>query len=449
MTTRRRPAGPGASWIGALTGLWQDRRASISLITALAMPALVGGVALGTEATFWVMTQHSLQNAADAAAIAAATNAGANYATEAKAVAAQYGFVDGQAGVAVTASNTAACPAGGSNCYSVKITTAVPLFLSQVVGFAGTTTLNGAKAAAIGASAVAAKGTIARTYCILALAGSGVQGFRTNGNPKADLAGCNIMSDTTATCNGHDTNADYGDAHGTNDGCGVVKTSNMPVVADPYSGLASNIPADPCAGSYPQAPSKKKDPALPAGNLWSGSKTVGTSTTVCGDLQLSGNVTINTTGSGGLLVIQNGKLDTNGFTLTGSGSGLTVVFAGANGAYTHGPTGGGVLDFAAPTTGTWKGMAIYQAPSLTSGVDISDAGNAPAWDITGMVYLPHASVTFSGIINKATAGKSCFGLVIDNITVNGTGKIFARGECGAAGLTLPTGSVPGKAKLVG
>jgi hypothetical protein len=112
------------------------------------------------------------------------------------------------------------------------------------------------------------------------------------------------------------------------------------------------------------------------------------------------------------------------------------------------PVGNGILDFAAPTSGIWSGMAIYQAPNLTSGVNISDAGNSPTWKITGMAYFPHASVTFSGAVNKSSHGKSCVGLVADNITINGTGSILAHGECDEAGLTLPTGPALGRGKLV-
>ena len=170
---------------------------------------------------------------------------------------------------------------------------------------------------------------------------------------------------------------------------------------------------------------------------------------LCGDVQLTGNVTVNAP-SNAVLVIENGQLDTNGYMLTtSSGSGLTVVFSGTNsGSYTHAPTGGGTLDMAAPTTGPWAGVAIYQDPSLTSGLDISAAGNSPTWDITGLVYLPHASVTFSGAVNKSNNGVSCFAMVVDNITVNGTGSILDTGQCAAAGLTMPTGNLPGRGQLV-
>jgi hypothetical protein len=165
--------------------------------------------------------------------------------------------------------------------------------------------------------------------------------------------------------------------------------------------------------------------------------------------QLTGNVTINTTGSGAVLVIENGQLDSNGYTIqTSAGSGLTVVFSGTAGSYTHAPTGGGTFDITAPTSGVWSGVAMYQDPTLTSGVDITYAGNSPTWKITGLVYLPHASVTFKGAVDKSSNGQSCFVLVVDNVTIDGTGDILARGSCGAAGLSMPVGRIPGRGQLV-
>jgi hypothetical protein len=171
---------------------------------------------------------------------------------------------------------------------------------------------------------------------------------------------------------------------------------------------------------------------------------------VCGDLQLTGNVTVDAP-AGAVLVIENGQLDTNGYSLTTTkGSGLTVVFSGSNSApYTHAPTGGGTLDITAPTSGAWSGVAIYQDPKLTTGVDISAAGNSPTWNITGLVYLPHSSVTFSGAVNKSGYGQSCFVLVVLDITVNGTGSILPNnGACIQAGLGVPTGTIPGRGALV-
>ena len=91
---------------------------------------------------------------------------------------------------------------------------------------------------------------------------------------------------------------------------------------------------------------------------------------------------------------------------------------------------------------------MYQDPALTNGVDIGAAGNSPAWDITGLVYLPNSSVTLSGAVNKAGFGKSCFAIVVKDITVNGTGMITPNGECIPAGLTMPSTTLPGRPTLV-
>ena len=325
-----------------------DQRGNVAIMAAMAMPVLVGSMGLGAEAASWYGGKRALQNAADSAAIAAATNGNAaTYAAEARAVTAQYGYLNGRDGVVVTTSNTAPCPGGGNTCYSVSITRAQRLLLAQAVGFGGDTTLQGHPAKLISARAVAIQANAPREYCILALAGSGAsQGIRANGVPNADLTGCSVMSNTDAVCNGHDLNADYGAAHGTNNGCGNTRISNVPVVLDPYAGLVSNIPANPC-GAYPRAPSKKADPALPSSNRLHGleSRTV---INICGDVELSGPVMINGGGAGTVLIIRNGSLDLKGYTLsTVDGSALTIVFSGADNARDHRPIGNGMFDIEA------------------------------------------------------------------------------------------------------
>jgi hypothetical protein len=392
---------------------------------------------LAAEVSYWRLHQRAMQNAADAAAIAAATNGGSTYVAEAQAVAAQYGFQNGAGNITVTVTNPNIASGCSSKCYTVSINDKLPLLLSKVVGFSGNTTVTSAgsstpapatsmQGASIATSAPAYK------YCIMALGTTGVTDITANGAQKADLGGCNVVSNAGATCNGGNLNAGIVDAHGTNKGCGTTQNSNMPIVTDPYSGLASSIPTNTCS-SYPQ------EPSLPTpSNQWTGTYTI--NGIVCGDVKLNGNTTIN----GGVLVIENGRLDTNGYTLTGNA--LTIVFSGSNNAsYQHVPTGGGSLNIAAPTSGTWSGVAIYQDPSLTTNVNISSAGNSPTWNISGLVYLPHSSVTLSGSAGASTMGKKCLVLVVDNLTINGTGSVFANNtECGLAGLqTQPGGGSRG------
>jgi Flp pilus assembly protein TadG len=416
--------------------LGNEDGASIVII-GLTLPALIGAMGLAAEVSYWHLNHRAMQNAADAAAIAAATNGGSSYVAEAQAVAAQYGFQDGTKNVTVTVSNPSTATGCTANCYTVAISDQVPLFLSQVVGFQGNTTVSGQPASTVAASSVATSAA-AYSYCLLALAGSGTQGITSNGAPKANLNGCNVMSNTSATCHGHNLNASFGDAYGTNNGCGITQNSNASKVSDPYAGSASNIPTNSC-GSYPQEPAKKQDPPLPASNLWSGTENFSGNKIVCGDQQLTGDTTINGGSNGAVLIIENGQLDTNGYTLNGTN--LTIVFSGSNSSsYQHTPTGGGTLNITAPTSGNWSGIAIYQDPALTTNVDISAAGNSPTWNISGLIYLPHSSVTLSGAVNKSSNGSTCFALVVDNITINGTGSIFANdSRCPSGGLTQPRG----------
>jgi hypothetical protein len=193
---------------------------------------------------------------------------------------------------------------------------------------------------------------------------------------------------------------------------------------------------------------------LPTSNLWTGTKSLGSGNTqVCGDLQLTGDVTVQTNDlSGATLVIENGQLDLNGHTLsTSNGSALTVIFSGDNGgSYTHAPTGNGTLDIQAPTSGTWSGVALYQDPNLKNGVDVSYAGNNPTWDLTGLVYMPNSSTTFSGAINKSSNGAACLVMITGSVLINGTGSIYATtpAGCKTAGLIMPTATIPARGQLV-
>src|SRR5215471_11402735 len=84
-----------------------DQRGNTAVMMAFMFPMFAGGLGLGFELSNWYRTTHAMKNAADAAAVAAATNGGSNYDIEAKAVAAQYGFVNGVNNVTVAAANNA------------------------------------------------------------------------------------------------------------------------------------------------------------------------------------------------------------------------------------------------------------------------------------------------------------------------------------------------------
>jgi hypothetical protein len=121
------------------------------------------------------------------------------------------------------------------------------------------------------------------------------------------------------------------------------------------------------------------------------------------------------------------------------------VFTGSNSLLSvlHVPTGSGTLDIAAPTSGPWSGIAIYHAPSLTVGVNLPQAGVGPAWNISGMVYVPNSIVALAGAVNPATNGVRCFGMVVGTFAA-ALGSIFPNNnQCTSAGLDLPRGGSRG------
>src|SRR5579872_4003451 len=96
--------------LGKIAVRAKDNRGNIAVITALISPVFLATMGLGAEGSYWYTLQRGMQNAADAAVIAAATNGTSSYASEAQAVAGQMGFQNGVNNVVVTASNSASCP---------------------------------------------------------------------------------------------------------------------------------------------------------------------------------------------------------------------------------------------------------------------------------------------------------------------------------------------------
>jgi Flp pilus assembly protein TadG len=491
----------------------KDRRANVAVIFALALVPTMGVFGLGSEGSYWLLTQRAEQNAADAAVMAAAqagmadsalavsgtpcSNGTNCYQYEGKAVAKNYGFtqgVDRVTGVEVL--NGQPCPTtatasgavGASSCYKVTITKQVPLYFVNAVGYRGT---NGSGLQTIKASAWAGPVNEPVSVCVLALGPDpGKSAITLNGNPRADLGDCTIFSDGTANCNGNNSGAFIGGAVGTDSGCGIAEFSNAATVSDPDAAKASNIPANPC-GNYQQE-NPQGGSGLPTGQITipagsysaaslaaaissasnstggsgfaytssesytdpiSGVVTTDSVVETCGDVKLGGNVTVN---SGNLvMVVENGLVDMNGANTlaTSSTGGMTTIFQNQGASklnstlpiFTDVSNGSSsAIDISSPTSGLWSGFTIYD-PALTGSYTF--AGNAPAWTLSGIVYLPNANVDWKGIIGKATNGFECFDLVVKTLLIDGTAQMFnaslaaTTSQCPQQGATLPTSNI--------
>ena len=491
----------------------RSERAAVSPILVLSLVPIIGALGMGVEGSNWWLTQRAVQNAADTAAMAADWNTGATaagsksgngfsmtYSTtgcatspgdfdcDAVAAAAKAGFTNGSANVVVYPQHlTSGCPSSLSSCYEVTVIKKLPVYLLGIVGFSGDTTISSGSAQAVEAIAYAGTVNVTAPNCIVSTATSGV-GLQTNGAPKVALQGCNIAASSTsnpsATCNGSNLGANNYSSPGTDNGCGVnhINGATAPSTTT-IQNMSSNIPADPCGGqaaNYPQEsgtlPSSNTPSVTLGGKTYSGGAHPGY-VYFCGDVKLSGNVSISTTT---VVVIYNGQLDLNNFTLsTASATGATLIFAGMNsiGSVTpfhnftdNSSSGKGVIDIEAPTNdstattynATWHGVAIYQSPFQVDGtgvlttaladeavtkklnsLDIAAAGSSPTLDLTGIMYLPNAALTMSGAIDQSSFGFQCFLLVANTVQINGNGSIFKNPQtgCNQAGATQITTNI--------
>lgn len=436
----------------------RSRRGNIAALTALLIVPLAALLGMATEGGSWFLITRAMQNAADSAVIATATNggnavSGTDYVNEGKAIAASYGFVNGSNDATVTVpapgnyATVTSC--ASSPCYQVKITKTVPLYLIPLVGFNGNTALGTTRGQQLSAVALATLKTVNAPFCLTALSSdpSAIDG---RGIPSSNIT-CNIQSAGGTNCNPtHKLTSGYSDAVGDNS-CG---TKQHPVsgVTVTYDSLLSNIPStSSCNGaSYPNGNSKNK-------NQLSGTLSLGASKVYCGDVKLTGNVSVSAATGGSLLVIANGLLDLGNFKLqTPVGSpGLTIVFTSPTPGsynYTSGGQvnndskgnnviiGNGTLDISSPTSGTWSGMAVYQDRNLPEQT-IEYAGNKPTWNISGIVYLPKTKLTAKGAIGKSASGFACLTLVVETLLMKGTGDLFyqnPQSQCAQQGVSSPT-----------
>jgi Flp pilus assembly protein TadG len=433
------------AWRKAAGAFLGNRNANVSVMLTLALPVLVGTLALAGEVGGWYYTQRSMQNAADAAALAASTNASGTFAAEAASVASQYGFTNGVANTTVATTNPSCptgTPAGVTTCYRVAISKDVPIRLARLAGFTGSVAMGTGRGQTVQAVAISSS-RVNAGFCIVALASglaASTNAFLINGGSSFNLGGCDVHSNASAKCNGAGpwgiTASSQVGASGPG-ACGT--TTNLytqSTIPDPFAALttAANIPPLPggCAGATTWTTSTKAIPV--AGFCFNGDLTIAANNTV----------TLTSTAPGGVIYIYGGRnlLLGSGSQLLGpTGSGVTIVFTGTAGGTPGFITGTGTIDIGAPTSGTWSGVAVYQDNRMTTVSSRTYSGNSPTMNITGLVYAPYADITYSGAINHQTGGLSCLGMVARTVTVSGTGSIFANStsQCYQAGLNLPAG----------
>ena len=435
-----------------LLALWDDNRGAAAVTIAFALTGLVGMAGLATEASNWYFVSRRMQSAADAAAFSAAVALSAsdctssfgstnnNCTAQGKALASTaYNLTDGSNGVTISFHNPPSTGTHTSNQYAVEavISQAQTRMLSSL--FMASNPTISARAVAVGNVS---------SGCVLALNRSNVVDLTNSGNTTMNLSSCSVYvnsDDPTAALdmNGHVTINSSGVyvTGGISEGQGTINDggnthTNSPPINDPYA----NVPVPSTTTQCP----KVTVGGLSTGSTGDVSLTGGTAslanpTGTCvlngpGGLSLTGQSSL--TLSPGVYIIDgsNGTASLNlGGQATLSGTGVTIVLTGSGSNYAQAQfAGGSTVTLTAPTSGSTKGLAIFQdrnAPQCT-GTSCNKMVGGSTQDITGAIYFPNQAVKFTG--NSSTGGPTCTQLIGYELDFDGTSNLTSSG-CNSAG----------------
>lgn len=444
---RTRPASKGT--LRRLFSLFGKERGNVAALFGILLVPLVGAIAVGTEVAGWIVEHRAEQNGADSAAIAAAAEGGdgtGQFQNVGLDVAHQYGFVNGADSVTVQIQQLAigkgsalasVCALG---CYQATITKTMPITLASVVGYTGT----GKGTQQITASAIAASVAVQGPFCVVAMGTGGKHGtgitIDGGGSSPSNLT-CNAFSIGDLTCNGSHAQVTLGVANTEGKIKGTCGDQNQfsgqspPANINPFAADQSFVPADSCGStSFPM------NFTSPGGSWSAGNNQLATvdpnwdggTQVFCGDVDIKGTVTLSSS-TPTTIVIENGNLNLESgaeIQTTGTG-GVTIVFAGSGsyscsncGVPTNFFSGGGSLDIAASSSGNWDGVAIYQSNTLPI-QSTNFSGSSPSTiDISGALVATQADLAVNGDIGRASAGKSCFTLFVDSLSISGNAFVL-------------------------
>ena len=353
-----------------------------------------------------------MQGAADAAAYSAGiaynNNNGTSIVTQAKGMTAQMGYVDGQNGATVTVNQPPKSGNYTSSPTAIEVIVQQPQqrFFSSLLLSSNPT---------VNARAVA---TLSNPSCVLALDQTANQAISISGSSSITTE-CDIASNSNAT----NAISMSGSSKITTP-ClvavgNVSATSglNLTQCTSPTTGAAANV--DPYQSVPEPTPSGACLTPVTSGNTLTFSPG-----TYCSGISISGSKSA--TFQAGVYYVE-GNFQLSG-SATASGTGVTFFVTAAG---TVQFTGSSTATFAAPTSGTYSGIAFFGDRTGSGSNNFTGGGTSV---ITGALYFPTQSITYSG---GSSGGSDCTQLVADKITISGSA--YLKSDCPGDGLAdLPT-----------
>jgi len=398
-----------------------DRKGAVAILAAITLPVLVGGMALGTEASYWYLSQRKLQQASDLAAYAAAAQlrSGRNESkmeSAADTVAGRSGARPGEDVLTMNYPPATGAFAGDNEAVQITLTR------SQVRFF---TLIYASDEVAISARSVA-KIQDGGDACLLALDPTASGAITVTGSTNVTFDGCEVV----ANSNAEDAFLMSGGAAEMTTECvnsvgGAVTTGNLtltdcpapkeqgPVVVDPYADVAqpevSGICSPSDVGKNKQltvvTPGESSNLGIPLKRY-------------CGGLTIKGVVQFNP----GLYIIDGGTFSVNANAVM-AGAGVTFFLTnGAELAF----NGNSTLGLSAPASGPLSGILFFG--------DRADVGvghlinGTSASTLSGAFYTPSADLDYRG---SFAGSNGCMQVVTRRISFSGNSSLTV--DCTAYG----------------
>lgn len=407
-----------------LKKLKSDIEGGTMAVFAIALPVLVGAVAVSVEAGYWSKSKKDVQLLADMASYAGAkeletqTNEQAEDAAKLDAINNGFNFDTGTIEV-----NSP--PLSGA--YAGQQAVEVIIVQQGLKFFSGVVSDEPIQYRVRSVSAVLENTEV----CALALNTSSSRALYATGSSTLDLQGCDLGSNSTSSTaiflhGSSNTTADCLHTAGSISGGGTVNlecnsgNDNASVINDPYDYLTTpdldEDPFDDC---------KTRDSASGSHNYTLDEGRYCSDFTVRGTNELTG----------GTYVFDGIDVRFQGNTGSLIGSDVTIILM--NGATFSNLNGGADLILSAPTDASdpYRGVAIYSDPDTqTAGQTMTMVGGSSS-SIEGLVYMPNQNVEFGG---NSSGTSECTLIVSDTIEFRGNASLEMTGCQSTYGLANPS-----------
>lgn len=411
-----------------LRAFHHDERGATAVLVGLSIIALAGFAGLATEVGTWYTAKRGMQGAADAAAFGAAVAVAAGntvYSSEAKSIAASYGYTDQVSGTTVSVNSppTLGNYTGNPNAIEVIVQRPEQRMFSAL--FSSTSVVIKARAVAVAA--------VGGPACVLALNTGIAADVFTNGTTQVNLTGCALAvnSNSGSALNivgGAIIDAQNASIVGGVTGNGTLNTTDGTVTGanptpDPYQDVQMPSYSGCNQSSYNPAPHSTQSIDASGGTY-----------VFCNGASIGAGATVNL--SNGTYIIDRGTLSIDSQS-TLNVSNATIILTSSTGSNyaTVSVAGGATVNVTAPSTGPTAGLAFFQDRNAPADGTNSFTGGATQ-NITGAIYMPNQEVSFAG--GTQTGGTACTQIVADEVDFKGNANLNS--DCTGVGtrrITIP------------